>query len=67
MIFAILGIEVGSKNPSKILLKRSQDEKASRDKFLMDFGGFGEASWEGKSSQEASKIASNGLHNSMKN
>ena len=51
----------------KSIKKWSQDGKASWHRFLMDFGGFLEASWEGKWSQDRSKKASkkrweNGRH-----
>ena len=51
----------------KLIKKGGQDGKASWHRFLMDFGGFLEASWEGKWSQDRSKKASkkrwkNGKH-----
>ena len=51
----------------KSIKKWSQDGKASWHRFLMDFGGFLEASWEGKWSQDRSQEASkkrwkNGRH-----
>ena len=45
----------------KSIKKWSQDGKASWHRFLMDFGGFLEASWEGKWSQDRSQEASNTL------
>ena len=52
----------GSKLEVKIdeqsIKKWSQDGKASWDRFLMDFGGFLEASWEGIWSQDQSQEAS---------
>ena len=58
-----LGVEIDAKS----IKKWSQDGKASWHRFLMDFGGFLEASWEGKWSQDRSKKASkkrwkNGRH-----
>ena len=41
----------------KTTQKWSQDEKASWHRCLLDFGGFLEASWEGKWSQDRSKKA----------
>ena len=58
LIREVLGVEVGSKKLQKTIQTRGRHGKASWHRFLMDFGGFGEASWEGKSSQEASKMAS---------
>ena len=42
----------------KSIKKWSQDGKTSWDRFLVDFGGFLEASWEGKWSQDRPKKAS---------
>ena len=58
---------MGAKIDEKSIKKWSQDGKASWHRFLMDFGGFLEASWEGKWSQDRSKKASkkrwkNGRH-----
>ena len=47
-----MGSKLGVKIDEKSIQKWSQEEKASWHRFLMDFGGFGEASWEGKSSQD---------------
>ena len=52
------GSKLGAKTYQKTIKKWSQHGKASWHRFLIDFGGFWEASWEGKSSQEASKMAS---------
>ena len=52
------GSKLGAKAHQKTIKKRSQHGKASWHRFLMDFGGFWEASWEGKSSQEPSKRTS---------
>ena len=52
------GSKLGAKTHQKTIKKWSQHGKASWHRFLMDFGGFWEASWEGKSNQEASKMAS---------
>ena len=58
-----LGIKINEKS----IQKWNQDGKASWHRFLMDFGGFLEASWEGKWSQDRSQEASkkrwkNGRH-----
>ena len=47
-----------SQNPPTSMKNRCQDAFHLGLDFLMDFGGFWEASWGGKSSQEASKMAS---------
>ena len=52
------GSKLGAKTHQKTIKKRSQHGKASWHRFLMDFDGFGEANWQGKSSQEASKMVS---------
>ena len=46
-----LGIKINEKS----IQKWNQDGKASWHRFLMDFGGFLEASWEGKSSQDRTR------------
>ena len=58
MILRGQGIEVGSKIDEKSIKRWSQDGKASWHRCLIDFGGFLEASWEGKWSQDRSKKAS---------
>ena len=54
----VRGSKLGAKIDEKSIKKWSQDGKASWHRFLMDFGGFLEASWEGKWSQDRSKKAS---------
>ena len=56
--FSFGGSKLGANIDQKSIKKRSQHEKASWHRFFIDFGGFGEASWEGKSNQERSKMAS---------
>ena len=52
----VRGVQVGSQNRSKI--DRNLKSKIERllASIFPDFGGFGEASWEGKSSQDRPKI-----------
>ena len=61
MIFVDLGWQVGPKIDQKSMKNRSQLRKASWHRFLMDFGGFLEASWEGKSSQDRTRQDKTGL------
>ena len=53
MILKVLGVEVGYKNRSKINQKMESKMECLLasifDRFLIDFGGFLGASWEGKS------------------
>ena len=61
------GSKLEVKFDEKSIKKGGQDGKAYWHRFLMDFGGFLEASWEGKWSQDRSKKASkrrwiNGRH-----
>ena len=58
MILGVRGSQVGSPNRSQIDKKRGQHGKASWHRFFIDFGGFWEASWEAKSSQNRLKMAS---------
>ena len=65
--FRFGGSKLEVKTDQKSIKKWSQDGKASWHRFLMDFGGFLEASWEGKWSQDRSQEASkkrwkNGRH-----
>jgi len=65
--FRFGGSKLEVKTDQKSIKKWSQDGKASWHRFLMDFGGFLEASWEGKWSQDRPKKASkkrwkNGRH-----
>ena len=52
------GSKLGALTHQKTIKKWSQHGKASWHRFWMDFGGFWEASWNGKSSQEGSKMVS---------
>ena len=58
MIFEVRGSKLGTKIDQKSIKKGGQDGKASWHRFLIDFGGFLEASWEGKWSQDRPKKAS---------
>ena len=65
--FRFGGSKLEVKTDQKSIKKWSQDGKASWHRFLMDFGGLLEASWEGKWSQDRSQEASkkrwkNGRH-----
>ena len=65
--FRFGGSKLEVKTDQKSIKKWNQDGKASWHRFLMDFGGFLEASWEGKWSQDRSQEASkkrwkNGRH-----
>ena len=54
--FRFGGSKLEVKTDQKSIKKWSQDGKASWHRFLMDFGGFLEASWEEKWSQDPPKI-----------
>ena len=56
--FRFGGSKLEVKANQKSIKKWSQDGKASWHRFLMDFGGFLEASWGGKWSQDRPKKAS---------
>ena len=56
MIFQGYGVEVGIKNQSKIHQKIKPKMDCLLASILVDFGGFWEASWPAKSSQERKKI-----------
>ena len=60
MIFEVSGVEVGSKNRSKIDAKIESKMEcllaSMFDRFFVDVGGFLEASWDGKSIKNQSKI-----------
>ena len=46
---------MGAKIHQKAIKRGGQHGKASWHRFFIDFGGFGEPSWEAKSSQDAQK------------
>ena len=56
--FRFGGSKLGANIDQKSIKKRSQDGKATWHRFFIDFGGFGDPSWEAKSSQDRSKTAS---------
>jgi len=61
VLWQLQGLEnLGSGGPSwkqKSIQKGVQLRKASWHRFFIDFGGFGEASWDRKSNQDRSKKA----------
>ena len=61
MILKVLGLKVGSKNRSKIDQKMESKMECLLasifNQFLIDFGGFLEARWDGKSIKNRSKKA----------
>ena len=64
MIFGVLVVQVGSQNRSKSTKFEVQDG-ASWHRFSMDFGRVLEPSWEGKSTQDRSKIDPKGHQEKM--
>ena len=62
IILKVLGLEVGTKNRSKINKKTERKMEGSQNRFFIDFGGFGRPSW---GSQNGQKKVQEGIRKMM--